>query len=617
MAPLVKVRRAIPATLQSAIGRQFEQLPTRTRALLQAAAQVGTRFSARLVASAAGFAEEQAISLLEHLEATRMIVTREGAEEWPDGTSTETYRFRHQLDVEALRRNTLPAAAGRMQRRIIAELQRLFADRQSEIATDLAHRCAIARDWPGAIEYLRVAAETAAYRGEPKQAVRLLRRAMARASKLPAKVQLKSTIPLLERLATILSISGERLPAASAFKTLAARAARARLEEVETRALVRLLQQAVWFSHERALAQADRTLRWTRSRPEVPARAELEFHALVVRLLFQGWNDAEADRCETLAASKGLADIERARMQAHLVFQRCIRSDYERALSIGDEAQPILMGQSDWVSLEYIGYSRVVTLLHSGRWGELADVLEASLESARRHSNVEERVMTSLLTSWLEVEARAFWPALERAERAIVDPAADVDSAIMVQMGRVVAGTAALGLGLHDRAAEHLEHLNERQRAERMMADWYWRTPLLIALSELALQRGHRELAATQAEEAVLNARRTPDRSWRARALAARAGVHLASGRTADARRDLAGALREIRRLHGPPARWRVFESLALLHERQGNLRRADAARRRRGREIDALASALSPGHYLTPSLHHTLHVARAESAHS
>ena len=616
MAPLGRIRRAIPATLQTAIGRQFEQLPLQTRTLLQAAAQVGTRFNARLVASAAGFRLNLTLSILERLEATRLIVTREGTEEWPDGTSVEIYRFRHLLDAEALRRNTLPAAAARIQRRIIAELQQLHADRQSEIATDLANRCGIARDWPGAIEYLRIAADTAVYRGEPRQAVRLIRRALALASKLPASERPKSTIPLLERLAAILSTFGERLPAASVFKTLAARAARTGVSDVEARALVGLLQQAVWFSHDRALAQADRTLRWTRSRPDTPERAQLEFHARVVRILFDGWSDAEASRCQALAEQcETLPDADRARIDVHLIFQQFIRSDYERALRTADHARPILVGHDDWVALEYLGYSRAVTLLHNGRLGELAGLLEASLASAQRHGNRESELMTSLLTAWLEVESQAYWPALERAERALQHPAVDSDSAIMVQMARVLAGTAALGLGLTDRAAEHLAYLHQQQRKQRMILDWFWRAPLHIALSELALRIGRLDDALAQAGEAVAAARGTPHRTWRARALAARAVVHLTKDRMPEARRDLADALREIRGLAAPMARWRVFDVLALVHERDGRARRAEAARQQRTRELDVLIGTLAPGHYLGDALRRTLDTARGEGA--
>ena len=115
--PLSQVYRSIQDTLQTVITRRFRQLPEQVRALLDSAAQIGTRFNARVAALVADLdvaaVEQQCDRLI-----VEGILERDRQEHSSDGVRSSGYRFRRTIDRTALRKQTLPAAADRLRQRI-------------------------------------------------------------------------------------------------------------------------------------------------------------------------------------------------------------------------------------------------------------------------------------------------------------------------------------------------------------------------------------------------------------------------------------------------------------------------------------------------------------------
>jgi predicted ATPase len=91
--------------------------------------------------------------------------------EWPDGTVTAQYRFRHALYQEVLYGHLSPARRVAVHRRIGERLAAGFGPRAGEIAAELAVHFERGRDYEQAIRFLARAAETALQRLAHREAL--------------------------------------------------------------------------------------------------------------------------------------------------------------------------------------------------------------------------------------------------------------------------------------------------------------------------------------------------------------------------------------------------------------------------------------------------------------
>ena len=107
-----------------------------------------------------------------------------GACEWPDGTCTTRYEFRHALYQQVAVCDSGIAQRVMLHRRMGAWLERV-CDRVAALAPELAMHFDQGRDFARAVSYLHQAAETALQRHAPQEAQRALRRALELLPQLP------------------------------------------------------------------------------------------------------------------------------------------------------------------------------------------------------------------------------------------------------------------------------------------------------------------------------------------------------------------------------------------------------------------------------------------------
>ncbi len=586
-----QVRRAIPDSLHGAITRSVDRLPEKTRRLLQAAAFVGSTFTARTAAAAAGIDAQLAEQLCEHAAMRKVIESFVFT--LPGGTRTRRYRFRHVLYPQVLRDVVAPGVAIEIHGRIARHIEQAFAGRERQVAGELAWRFEAAHELPEAVCYLAMAAATAAARAEPQHSVRLLRRALRLAESLEEPLQTTVVLFAFDRLGHFCEMAGDASGAVTAFEALAVRARQAGKREIEVDGLVRAARASIWLSRDQALDAAARALEAGRAQDTAVVRAEAELHTTLVRMYFEGWHEADAETCDR--AMRQLADlpaVRRAPATAHFLFLLNLRSDYDATVSTAGAIEPLLIATRDVSALASLRHSRAVALLHLGEWGDLRSALQTGQERAEKNAAPVEALLVELQLAWLELEAGAAGSALERCRRAL--PRVEEWKLLNgVQMARVFAGTAALLLGARDEAASHLEWLEKRYASERLILDWFWRMPLHIALAECRLAAGDIAGARRQADAATQAANATPERTWRARARATRARVALAENDAGRALHELAAALRDINALRAPLARWRVWQGLAEVHEVRGLHERAASAREQRNVWLETLAGSL------------------------
>jgi DNA-binding winged helix-turn-helix (wHTH) protein/predicted ATPase len=175
----------VPDSLRQMIESRLEALPPRERHVLEVASVAGTEFA---VASVAAGHEDP----LDAIEDACDEIARKGdflqacgIAEWPDGTLSGQYRFRHALYQNTLYARMAEARRLRLHRAIGERKEAGYRVQAAEIAAELAAHFEEARDYRRAAQYRQQAADTALRRSAYRQAVDHLTAAAALVQKLP------------------------------------------------------------------------------------------------------------------------------------------------------------------------------------------------------------------------------------------------------------------------------------------------------------------------------------------------------------------------------------------------------------------------------------------------
>ena len=154
----------VPDEVQAFIEAQVGRLSSRERAILEAASAVGTRFRAASVADALDGKAAEIETACDALAARGQFLEDCGAGEWPDGTPSSEYQFRHALYQAALYRRLGSGHRARLHRAIGRQLEKAWGERAPEMAAELALHFEWGRDVERAVGYRRQAATNALQR---------------------------------------------------------------------------------------------------------------------------------------------------------------------------------------------------------------------------------------------------------------------------------------------------------------------------------------------------------------------------------------------------------------------------------------------------------------------
>jgi predicted ATPase/DNA-binding winged helix-turn-helix (wHTH) protein len=177
--------RELPENLRQLIERQVEALPREDQGLLEVASVAGVECPAASIAAGV----EQA---LEDVEVRCAALTRRGqflqareTTDWPDGTVTAQYGFRHALYQEVLYDRVPVSRRVRWHRQIGTRLETGYGPRAREVATELAAHFVRGRDVPRAVQYLLYAGENALQRSAYPEAITHLTQGLTLLQQLP------------------------------------------------------------------------------------------------------------------------------------------------------------------------------------------------------------------------------------------------------------------------------------------------------------------------------------------------------------------------------------------------------------------------------------------------
>ena len=177
--PGTAVEVEVPESLRQMIAQQFDRLAQEEQRVIEAGSVGGVEFTAAIVAAGLDADVRQIDAHCVALVRRGGVLRSLGAIEWPDGTFTTRYAFRHALYQQVAYERLSIAQRVLLHRHIGERLERGYADRGAELATELAMHFERGRDYARALPYLQQAAETALQRHAHQEAVVHLQRAIA------------------------------------------------------------------------------------------------------------------------------------------------------------------------------------------------------------------------------------------------------------------------------------------------------------------------------------------------------------------------------------------------------------------------------------------------------
>ncbi|MGR8931889.1 MAG: AAA family ATPase [Gammaproteobacteria bacterium] len=175
---LTDLAATVPPSVRELIEHQFRSLPDDERRLLETASAAGLAFPAAAVAAGLGAGLESVEETCARLAARQLFLTPAEPEQWPDGTVTARFAFRHALHRQVIH-DGLPAGrrAG-LHRRIGLCLETGYGAETGWIAVRLAEHFVEGSDPVRATRYLRAAGDTALARQAHREAVDHLRQGL-------------------------------------------------------------------------------------------------------------------------------------------------------------------------------------------------------------------------------------------------------------------------------------------------------------------------------------------------------------------------------------------------------------------------------------------------------
>jgi tetratricopeptide (TPR) repeat protein len=177
----------IPAGLRELIDRAVQDLAPSARQTLEAASVVGDEFAVAAVAAALQAEPDRVEDVCEQLAGQRGLIVDAGIAEWPDGSVSGRYRFRHALYRQVLYERIAAARRVRLHRAIGRRLEAGFGAAAAERAAELAMHFERGHAHARALHYHERAAAAALDRHAAHEAVAHCTAALAALAHAPEK----------------------------------------------------------------------------------------------------------------------------------------------------------------------------------------------------------------------------------------------------------------------------------------------------------------------------------------------------------------------------------------------------------------------------------------------
>jgi DNA-binding winged helix-turn-helix (wHTH) protein/predicted ATPase len=549
-----------PAGLHELIGRAMHDLAPAVRQVLEAASVVGDEFAVAAVAAALQADSAPIEDACEQLAAQGALIVDTGIAEWPDGSVSGRYRFRHALYRRVLYDGIGAARRVRMHRAIGRREETGFGARAGEHAAELAMHFARGRAHPRALHFHELAAAAALDRHAGHEAVAHCSAALEALAHTPEKPERgRRELGLVVARATLLmAIQGYAAPETEQAFARARALCDGLPAGPELYPVLRGLLSYHTVRAELATAHAlgEQLLRHAAERTDDTALRIQAHYGLGTTLFHMGAFAAARTHLEA-----ALADYDPATHRQHvlvyggydpgvacslwLAWTLILQGELEAAAGRDRDGLALAHRCGDLFSLAWAHHAVGVSQQLLGNWAASGDAATEAVRLAEEHGFPYVLGMATVNRGWaLMMQGRLQEGAamlrdgvkmVDRTGAALIRPS----YLGMLAATHVMEGDRTSAAARFDEALAEVERTGERVHE----------APLLVAKSH-RLANGDdpgRSRAAAGEAEACLRRALGVARAQGARLVELRAAVALARhcrerGRAADAREPLAGA---------------------------------------------------------------------------
>jgi tetratricopeptide (TPR) repeat protein len=355
-----------------------------------------------------------------------------------------------------------------------------------------------------------------------------------------------------------------------------------------------LVRPLCFIDPDRAMAVIEQALHLSANLdPMLHARTELL--GAYVRLTFDTWRERDwelsASAIETIHRLSDVGPTAFDRVTyAHL---QMLRGDYAEAFENLEFGIPKEYESTSPV-VHFLALSgTALVLLHSGRLGELVQLLRSGREIAEKNGN--EPWLFVFREAWLHTVVLDFAGACELSE-AMVARSLDVYwRGQSHTIGAIAAGYAALEQGKYDAASRSFARVLAPKENLKFFLNWYWRMNAQLGLSNVWLASGNLRKARLEAERFLQSALSTAEPNLQALAWEVGARVAMAENDWKGAEEKIEKGLGVLQRFEIPATAWRVHATRSDLYRHAKDETAAEAHRACAEAIILALAGSFAP----------------------
>jgi DNA-binding winged helix-turn-helix (wHTH) protein/tetratricopeptide (TPR) repeat protein len=594
-----QLRDVLPHTIAQVIEARIRLLCPDEQRALEAASVAGMTFSPQTVAHAAAMPATAFEDLCDGLARDGQFVRRAGRDDLPEGTA-QWFSFTH-----ALVRSVFYERQGMIRRskshRLIGEgLERLYPEgKRGSIATELCRHFSDARQWDKALDYVRIALQTAKVRHAYREAIATLDQADTLLARLPADLRASRRLEFLEARAALYAAAHEP-QAVAAYMDLNEQAAKLGRTDVQLRALPGLSYVLSWNDQARSLACLDDALRLSASFPDRRVSALTRVICNVRRIWTRGWSAHDARECaaalDLLRETADGVSIAKAQLDSCMLLM--VSTRYRDALHSTQTNYQVLyahavrhpgfdISRGMWMVRLGVAWAH----LSLGDFGRSLAEFDRGIQLYHDNGNYFAARTLQVYRGWLLIHTMDFETVLEldrqfreAADRPTSGSQQRERTAFLPPQQRVwtiLAGLAYAGLDEREQAAACFAEAERQLAREPIMFDWYWRLMLDWGSADLALASGERAVAQRRAKDFLDRALATEERTWQALAWETMARVSLNAGDLENARLHIEAAFSASQGFETPLADWHLQRTAARLHEARGEASEAAFARQR------------------------------------
>jgi tetratricopeptide (TPR) repeat protein len=197
--PLADLILEVPESVRSLISRQIDSLEENDRRILQYASVEGEEFTSTVLAQLLGTDEVALQERLAVIERVHQLIELQSESEFPDGSTTNRYRFAHALYQNFLYDDLVSKRREVLHRQAADQLLRHYGEMATRIASQLAVHLERGREFWRAVEFLEAAGDNAVHVYAYAEAAGHYTRALNLLDKVRPSEQTKKSIALRQK----------------------------------------------------------------------------------------------------------------------------------------------------------------------------------------------------------------------------------------------------------------------------------------------------------------------------------------------------------------------------------------------------------------------------------